>query len=453
MLPDPMMPMSIWLSSRLAWVVSHKHCLSVQLATLTVSKIVARDPIERTNDLEGTCMDSIQASPALQIMRSGSQASVVGPSDWFTGSVRIDPFVNADEPSRIQAASVTFQPGARSAWHTHPLGQTLIVTAGQGLVQQWGMPAELIEPGDVIWTPPGIKHWHGATTDTSLTHIAITEKLDGKNVDWLEHVSEEQYQTGCAVCDSHQQNGRASVSPALDKYERTADLGARDRSLVTVAVLIARNQSTDLAKELDDALNNGVTPKEISEAIAHLGFYAGWPNAKSAATIAKAVFTGRHIAEDSLPSDSPTPLPLNEQAESLLHRYKFSPALSRNIEPVLFWGPPTVVEEFVASQADDTPVNIVIEYIVPPGNQSEFRQAVEQLKRSRLRAGAMRWEFCRDSETLDKFVESFVAENWQQHLRHHEQTLEEDRVIENRVHQLLKPGTSPKVSHWTIERS
>jgi 4-carboxymuconolactone decarboxylase len=258
----------------------------------------------------------------LQIIRNGSQSSMNGPAEWFTGSVRIDLLVNADQPSRVQAGSVTFQPGARSAWHTHPLGQTLIVTAGRGLVQQWGMPAEVIEPGDVIWTPPGIKHWHGATANTTLTHIAITEKLEGKNVDWLEHVSDEQYQTGCALCDGQARKGMPA-SPALNKYESTAlselwqrpDLSARDRSLVTIAVLIARNQSTDLAKQIADALDNGVTAKEISESIAHLGFYSGWENARSAATIAQTVFACRNIAGDSLPSDSPALLPLNEEAE------------------------------------------------------------------------------------------------------------------------------------------
>jgi quercetin dioxygenase-like cupin family protein len=136
----------------------------------------------------------------MQIMRSGSQASVIGPAEWFTGNVRIDPLVNADEPSRVQAATVTFEPGARSAWHTHPLGQTLIVTSGYGLVQQAGKPAEIIRAGDVVWTPPGIKHWHGASNKTAMSHIAITEKLNGKPVDWLEHVTDDEYESGCNIC-------------------------------------------------------------------------------------------------------------------------------------------------------------------------------------------------------------------------------------------------------------
>jgi quercetin dioxygenase-like cupin family protein len=123
-----------------------------------------------------------------------------GPPEWFIGNVRIDPLMNADEPSRVQVGSVTFEPGARTAWHTHPLGQTLIVTAGCGLIQQMGGPAEIIRPGDVIWTPPGAKHWHGAIDTTGMTHIAVTEKLNGKPVDWLDHVSDEDYLSGCALC-------------------------------------------------------------------------------------------------------------------------------------------------------------------------------------------------------------------------------------------------------------
>ena len=131
----------------------------------------------------------------MEITRVGSRPSGVGPAEWFTGTVWIDRLVDAPEPARVAAARVTFEPGARTAWHTHPLGQTLIVTAGRGWAQRWGGPVEEIRPGDVIWIPPGEKHWHGATATTAMTHIAIQEKLDGKAVEWLEKVSEEQYRT------------------------------------------------------------------------------------------------------------------------------------------------------------------------------------------------------------------------------------------------------------------
>ncbi len=129
----------------------------------------------------------------MEIERNGSQPSGKGPSDYFTGTVRIDPLFTAPAPARVAGASGTFEPGARTAWHTHPLGQTLIVTAGCGRAQRWGGPVEEIRPGDVIWFPPGEKHWHGATRTTAMTYIAIQEQLDGKTVDWMEQVSDEEY--------------------------------------------------------------------------------------------------------------------------------------------------------------------------------------------------------------------------------------------------------------------
>jgi quercetin dioxygenase-like cupin family protein len=130
----------------------------------------------------------------VEIKRGGSQPSSKGSAEYFTGAVRIDTLFQATPPARAFGASVTFEPGARTAWHTHPLGQILIVTAGCGLVQRWGGPIEQVRPGDVIWFAPGEKHWHGARATTAMTHIAIQEQLDGKVVDWLEQVSDEQYQ-------------------------------------------------------------------------------------------------------------------------------------------------------------------------------------------------------------------------------------------------------------------
>ena len=129
----------------------------------------------------------------MDIKRGGSEPSRKGPAEYFTGAVRIDPLFQAPEPARAAGASVTFEPGARTAWHTHPLGQTLIVTAGCGWAQREGGAVEEIRPGDVVWFPPGEKHWHGATSTTALTHIAIQEAKDGVTVDWLEQVSEAQY--------------------------------------------------------------------------------------------------------------------------------------------------------------------------------------------------------------------------------------------------------------------
>lgn len=129
----------------------------------------------------------------MKILRNGSQPSKPGPADYFTGKVRIDAPFQATEPARVGGATVTFEPGARTAWHTHPLGQTLIVTQGRGWVQKWGHEVEEIHSGDIVWIPEGVKHWHGATSETAMTHIAIAESLNGSPVEWLEKVTDEQY--------------------------------------------------------------------------------------------------------------------------------------------------------------------------------------------------------------------------------------------------------------------
>src|SRR4051794_18447858 len=150
----------------------------------------------------GTAQGAIaQAAPAheaakgiaMDIKRNGSRPSAKGPDAYFTGSVRVDPLFATGDPARVSGGLVTFEPGARSAWHTHPLGQTLVVTAGLGWVQREGGPIEEINAGDVVWFPPGLKHWHGASPSTAMTHIAIQESVDGKNVDWMEKVSDDQY--------------------------------------------------------------------------------------------------------------------------------------------------------------------------------------------------------------------------------------------------------------------
>jgi quercetin dioxygenase-like cupin family protein len=142
-----------------------------------------------TTAVQRSCREEI----IMDIKRSGAQPSGKGPPDWFTGTVRVDPLFGPPEPARVSGALVTFEPGARTAWHTHPLGQTLIVTAGHGCVCREGGQIEEIRPGDVVWFPPGEKHWHGASATTAMSHIAIQEKLDGKNVEWMEKVSDEQY--------------------------------------------------------------------------------------------------------------------------------------------------------------------------------------------------------------------------------------------------------------------
>ena len=245
---------------------------------------------------------------AITITRNGSQPSSEAPAEHMTGSVSVGPLFSAHDPSRVNGGKVTFEPGARTAWHTHPLGQTLIITAGNGWVQQWGGPVEEIRQGDVVWTPPGTKHWHGATEITSMTHIAIQEQLDGKTVEWMEKVSDEQYgnfkpKSGGVMSSTKEPSAAQKLmgdfDPKLaeltdnvlyaDVWERPG-LSKRDRSLITVAALIALNRPEQLRFHLQLARKNGVAKDEVVEAITQLAFYAGWPNAVDAVAVAKEVF-------------------------------------------------------------------------------------------------------------------------------------------------------------------
>ena len=264
----------------------------------------------------------------ITVTRSGSQPSRQGPAQYFTGSVRIDPLFQNNDPSQTSGSYVTFEPGARSAWHTHPLGQTLIVTAGTGRVQRWGDPVEDIRPGDVVWISPDQKHWHGASPTTAMTHIAIQGAVGGKYVDWMKKVSEEEYMNttkSAALPSAPTLEDIRMVAPALERYTRGVLLGdlwkrpglsPRDRSIITVAVLIARNQTTELSSYLNQALNNGVKASEISEIITHLAFYSGWANAMSAVAVAKDVFRACGIGADQLPpAEGPLP-PIDQASEA-----------------------------------------------------------------------------------------------------------------------------------------
>jgi 4-carboxymuconolactone decarboxylase len=247
-----------------------------------------------------------QDQGAIRIMRSGSQPSRQGPAENFTGSVRVDPLFQAAAPARVAGALVTFAPGARTAWHTHPLGQILIVTAGTGRVQRWGDPEKEIHQGDVVWIPPSQKHWHGAAPDSSMAHIAIVEQLDGKSVYWMEKVSDAQYGVplpaqgaGAGAKPRPSQRAIGDFDPKLaeltddvlygDVWQRP-QLSKRDRSLVTVAALIALNRPDQLRSHLILARQNGVTQDELIETITHLAFYCGWPNAVNAIKVAREVF-------------------------------------------------------------------------------------------------------------------------------------------------------------------
>jgi 4-carboxymuconolactone decarboxylase len=278
----------------------------------------------------------------LVITRGGSRDVRPGPEANFTGDVYVDMLFEALEPSHASGGSVTFDAGARTAWHAHPGGQTLIVTAGIGRVQRWGGPIEEIGSGDVVRIPAGEKHWHGASPHTSMTHIAITGQRNGTTVEWMEKVSDEQYR---AVPPGAQEEARQpqppspqegpirpsgplqqKVAPGLATLTddvlfgdvwRRPELSPRDRSLVTISVLIATGKPAQLAGHLSRALTNGVQPTEASGLLAHLAIYCGWPSAVSALEVYEQVYTARKIDTAAMQSVTPRlPAPSSDAARA-----------------------------------------------------------------------------------------------------------------------------------------
>lgn len=258
-------------------------------------------------------LDPASAADAeLQISRAGSRSIAAAPAQNFTGSAQVEMFSVPAGPDRASAGSVTFSPGARTAWHTHPLGQTLLVTAGVGRVQRWGGSVDEIRPGDVVRIPPGVKHWHGAAPDAAMTHIAIQEALDGKTVEWLEPVADandRQSPARPAAAPRPQpetptpaQKLLGDIAPKLaqltddvlfgDVWARPG-LSRRDRSLATVSALIAMNRLDQLRSHIALARQNGLSEAEVVEVLTHLAFYAGWPSAVTAAGVAREVFNAQ----------------------------------------------------------------------------------------------------------------------------------------------------------------
>jgi 4-carboxymuconolactone decarboxylase len=289
----------------------------------------------------------------LVITRGGARPGRAAPAENFTGGVRVEPLFEALDPSDASGGSVTFEPGARTAWHSHPRGQILIVTAGTGRVQLWGGPIEEIRAGDVVRIPAGQKHWHGASPHASMTHIAITEHRDGTTVQWMNKVSDEQYNGAPPSPEGHaqapappevqseqqpqpssQQQGTTAASGALqqkiapglarftddvlfgDVWKRP-ELSPRDRSLVTISVLIATGKPAPLAGHLGRALDNGVQASEASGLLAHLAIYCGWPSAISALDVYEQVYTARKVAAAALRAVRPRlPRPASDAARA-----------------------------------------------------------------------------------------------------------------------------------------
>jgi 4-carboxymuconolactone decarboxylase len=273
-------------------------------AVLAFSLLVSGAAFAQTGGPSPTEPDSQR----IKVTRKSEHSPTQAPAEHFTGSASVDRFLIESALSHTSGASVAFEPGARTAWHSHPLGQTLIVTAGAGWVQQWGGQIQEIRQGDIVWIPPGIKHWHGATAGTSMTHIGIQESLNGKAVEWMEQVSDQEYRnpqsTSEGVAGEVKETSAApklmrDFDPKLaeltnnvlygDIWERPG-LSKRDRSLITVAAMIALNRPEQLRSHLQRARDNGVTKDEVVEMITHLAFYAGWPNAVNALAVAKETF-------------------------------------------------------------------------------------------------------------------------------------------------------------------
>jgi 4-carboxymuconolactone decarboxylase len=289
----------------------------------------------------------------LVITRGGSRPAQPTSAENFTGAVRVEELFEALDPSHASGGCVTFEPGARTAWHSHPRGQILIVTNGTGRVQRWGDPIEEIRQGDVVRIPAGEKHWHGASPQASMTHIAITEHRDGTRVQWMEKVSDEQYNAappspeGQAQAPtqpdarseqqpqpSSQQQRTTGPSGALQQkiapglatltddvlfgdVWRRPELSPRDRSLVTISVLIATGKPAQLAGHLGRALDNGVQPSEASGLLAHLATYCGWPSAVSALDVYDQVYTARKVDTAGLRAVGPRlPAPASDAARA-----------------------------------------------------------------------------------------------------------------------------------------
>jgi 4-carboxymuconolactone decarboxylase len=268
------------------------------------------------------------------ITRSGSRPVRPAPAENFTGGVRVEWLFEALDPSHASGGSVTFEPGARTAWHSHPRGQVLIVTAGTGRVQRWGDPIEEIRAGDVVRISAGQKHWHGASPQASMTHIAITEHRDGTTVEWMEKVSDDQYNGSPASPGGPERTGSSRPSGALqqeiapglatltddvlfgDVWKRP-ELSPRDRSLVTITVLIATGKPAQLAGHLGRALDNGVQPSEASGLLAHLAIYCGWPSAVSALDVYAQVYAARKVDTAALRAVGPRlPAPAGDAARA-----------------------------------------------------------------------------------------------------------------------------------------
>jgi 4-carboxymuconolactone decarboxylase len=263
------------------------------------------------------------SAQSLVVSRAGSRPVRPAPPQNSTGAVQVEMLFEAVDPSHASGGTVTFEPGARTAWHTHPRGQILVITAGVGRVQRWGDPIEEVRAGDVVRIPAGQKHWHGASPQAAMTHLAISEHRDGSTVQWMEQVSDEQYNAATRAEQGTPPQARtATTRPSGEVQPRVApgmaaltddvlfgdvwrrpQLSPRDRSLVTITVLIATGKAAVLSGHLNRALDNGVLPSEASGVLAHLAVYAGWPSAVAALEVYDQVYGTRRVDTAALRGD------------------------------------------------------------------------------------------------------------------------------------------------------
>ena len=286
---------------------------SVVLSLLLVAGVVALSASTPQNASQKSPLTIREqgsfATQTMVISRAGSRAVRTPPPVNFTGGVRVEMLFEALDPSHASGGSVTFEPRARTAWHSHPRGQILIVTAGTGRVQRLGGPIEEIRAGDVVRIAAGQKHWHGASPQSAMTHLAVSEHREGSAVEWMEQVSDAQYD---AVAPPPPQEGATRPSgPRQQAFApgmavltddvlygdvwRRPELSPRDRSLVTISVLIATGKTAQLAGHLARGLDNGLKPAEVSGLLAHLAIYSGWPSAVSALEVYEQVYTARNV--------------------------------------------------------------------------------------------------------------------------------------------------------------
>jgi len=245
------------------------------------------------------------------ISKAGTRTSTTGSADYFTGKVRVDPLFQAGDSTPFSGAYVTFEPGARSAWHLHPAGQRLVVTAGEGRTGHWGGRVEEIRAGDVVWCPPGVKHWHGASTTSTMTHLAITGSVNGKSVEWMEKVTDEQY------------NGNATSPAIAVSRKRTINtdqaLSTRQQSLIPIAAFTANGDLDRLKTALTEGLDTGgLTVNEIREVLVQMYAYAGFPRSLNAIQTLMGVLDDRRAKGfTDIVGKEATPLPANIDRDAL----------------------------------------------------------------------------------------------------------------------------------------